>query len=366
MPFKTLRYLTLAAATWLSACGGGGGGGGDNNASGGNPGNGTATPPAGSSSNPSGGTSSNSSTGVSTNRIVTTPPPAPTNSGEEVTAYTTFNTARATCGFGYLQQNAQLDTAALAHVTYLIQNNAFGHEETAGLPGFTGTGPMARIVAAGYTGGVWFSENITAGQGVPKVGSGSVGARNLLAAPYHLAGSMLGQREIGISLKTGGPLGSGADLMYSGSNAVLQLVVDMASSNSKPPQFQGAADVLTYPCQGVTGTATRITGESPNPFGASRSLSAHPIGQPIYVQLAEGHAMVITAASMATTAANTSVPIAMILTRANDTNYELFPNQALIIPDVPLATNTQYTVNIQGNNEGTAFQKNFTFTTGAN
>jgi uncharacterized protein YkwD len=313
-----------------------------------------------------GGATGGTTGGTTDGTIVATPPPKPTSyTTEELSAYNTFNTARSTCGFGYLAQNPKLDSAAANHVSYLIQNNAFGHEEVSGKPGFTGASPQARMFAAGYSGGRQFGENFTAGQGVPKVGAGSAGAKGLLAAPYHLAGAMLGHREIGISLKTGGPLGSGADLEFAGSNPILLMTVDMAASTVSPRQSQGPADVLTYPCQAVSGTALGIRNESPNPI-PSRVLSKNPIGQPIYVQLLSGRNLVITTSSIATTAGSQPVVIATTLTSANPGGGAISSNQALIIPDTLLTANTQYTVTIQGTNNGDLFKRQFTFTTGAN
>ena len=282
---------------------------------------------------------------------------------EEKSAYDVNNTARKTCGFGYLKQNVSLDTAASNHIAWNVYNSLFGHTETLGTLGFTGADPAQRMQSAGYANGVLYGEVLTAVPSIGTTGLGQSGSTTLLAAPYHLIGLMSGNREVGISVRSGGDLGSGADVMYAGSPPFSQLVVDMASSTSNLPQQQGASDVLTYPCQGVTNTAKSVTNETPNPI-LYRQLAVQPIGQPVFVQVQAGRTLVITSSSISTTVGSNPVVIATTLTKANDPASELAGNQAMIIPDVPLVANTQYTVTIQGTNNGEVFLKNFTFTTG--
>jgi hypothetical protein len=337
MQSKLFHLTTFAATTLLVACGGGGGGG-----------SGISNPPA----------AGNPSTAI----VSTAAPVASSYSGEELAAFNAFNIARNGCGFGVLLQNAAIDRAALNHVGWMVANNSFSHSEIAATPGFTGVDLGARLSAAGYAGWVSYGEVLTAQTGGSKTGFGLFGARTLLSAPYHLMGLMQGNREIGISVKSSGPLGSGADI--TSATTRLWFAADMAANSSLVPQAQGAADVLTYPCQGVTNTARQLTNESPNPIPA-RDLALNPIGQPVFVQLLAGRTLVINTATMATTAGNIPVANAAILTAATDPNAELTGNQAIIIPNTPLAANTQYTVTLQGSNNGTAFQKIFTFSTGS-
>lgn len=49
-----------------------------------------------------------------------------------------------------LRHNDQLDVAAQAHATYLVQNNAFSHNEIEGYENFTGVHPYDRAFKAGY------------------------------------------------------------------------------------------------------------------------------------------------------------------------------------------------------------------------
>lgn len=330
------NLLIVAAASLLVACGGGGSG-------------------------------STTSTDTQSS-IVTVEPPAPTYSSqsEELVAYNTFNKARVSCGFGYLQQNLNLDNAALNHVVWGLKNNIFQHPETPGTTAYTGTGPWDRMLAAGYLQGTgsWQWGEVLATDYSIHAGFGLTGAVRLMGAPYHLAGLMGSNSEIGISVKTGGPIGSRADIEFAGSSPAVNIVANMAANNTYPAQHQAAAVVLTYPCEGVVGTSTALYQESPNPI-PSRNLATHPIGQPIFVQVLKGQILVITSSAIVKTADSSPVPLAVTLTSVNDSNAHVLPSQAILIPNAPMAANTQYTVTMKGTNNGALFLKNFTFTTGA-
>lgn len=298
--------------------------------------------------------------------IITAAPPTPTYAvgSEELAAFDQINLSRSKCGFGTLRQNQAIDMAVLNHVTWESENSTFSHYETPNTTGFTGADPGARLNYAGYK---WtsFGEVMSGLPVALKAGFGLHGMRLLLAAPYHLMGLMQGSREIGISVKTSGPTGSGTDIPYPSAASATWLVADMGSNVATFPfQVQSTTDVLTYPCQGITNTVTKLENESPNPI-TNRNLSTTPIGQPVFVQVAAGQTLSITTASIVTTIGSNPVLVAKTLTAANDDNHMITGNQAIIIPDAPLAANTEYSVTIQGTNNGAMFLKSFTFTTGA-
>jgi hypothetical protein len=305
---------------------------------------------------------------------VTTAPADPTYTGEELAAYNTLNTARTTCGFGYLQQNTKLDTAVAGHVNWLIKNNTYGHFETTGTAGFTGANPAARISASGYVAdgnSIATGESSYANMTLPALtpANGTFGTKALLAAPYHLQEMMFAFREVGISVKTGGPTGSGADVTGDGLFYSYHVAMDsgMSKTNGMLPQIQGATEVLTYPCEGVTNSAFELRNEAPNPV-PGRDLSTNPVGQPIYVQSRDGIALVITSASV--TGPSGSVALLPTLTKASDqvSNpagvWYGTGNQAIILPDSPLSPNSNYSVVINGTILGAPFTKRFTFKTG--
>lgn len=166
---------------------------------------------------------------------------------------------------------------------------------------------------------------------------------------------------MGISVMSGGPIGSGADFTFAGAASESYIVVDMAASGNVPKQVQSPNDVLTYPCEGITGTNWQLQGEVPSPI-PSRNLVVAPIGHPIFVQAIDGNTLTVTSASM--TGPLGSVALLPTMTSVNDPNSHLLPNQAIILPNAPLTPNKSYAVKIVGTNNGVAFTKNFTFATG--
>lgn len=284
---------------------------------------------------------------------------------EELDAYDAFNTARIGCGFGRLKKNPHLEIAALNHLVWEVKNNTYQHSETLGTVAYTGTTHWDRMLAAGFIQG---SGSFQSGEVIDMAASiqsgfGLAGARNLLSAPYHLRLLMLGYSQIGLSVKTGGPVGSGADIEFAGSSSTTHMVVNLVANSEHPAQSQASADVLTYPCAGVVGTKTTLFGELPSPI-PNRNFLTNPVGMSVYIQALAGQILVITSSSIVKTSDSSPVPLAVTMTNANDPNIRLTPSQAFLIPDAPLADNTQYTVVIQGTNNGALFLKNFTFTTG--
>src|SRR5437016_3720050 len=83
-----------------------------------------------------------------------TPPEAgaPAMTGDVATdGFNWFNFRRQQLAMPTLQRNGLIDTASFAHSRYQALNNTITHDETAGLPGFTGSTIPDRLAAAGYT-----------------------------------------------------------------------------------------------------------------------------------------------------------------------------------------------------------------------
>lgn len=320
---NTLKFVAIAAVAMLTACGGGGGGS-------------TATPPVDTTPAPV----------VAQSTLVTTVS-APNYTGEPAAAYTLINIQRSTCGFGLLAQNLALDASARSHADYSATNGVVSHDETPGLPGFTGVTPTARAVAKGYGGQA--GEEIAAG-------NGAFAMRTLLSGPYHLRGLMNGYRDIGIGLASS----TVPDQPY--------FVVELGVPSGAGLQFLGGDDIATYPCNGVTGVNFQLRGEIPNPV-PGRDLSTNPIGTPIFIKVREGNVLTITNATMINVATGAAVALRVPVGGANDPNkfngvtyYGV--NEAYIAPDAPLARGTLYQVTVGGTNKGVAFSRTFSFTTG--
>ncbi|MCX8516772.1 MAG: CAP domain-containing protein, partial [Rhodoferax sp.] len=273
---------------------------------------------------------------------------------EEAAAFELLNAERSRCGFGTLRQNAALDKAAKAHADWQNLNGYLDHLETPEAPnGFTGFGPSDRIVAAGYgTPGDVTDEiagrRVAYGE-VSKNGFGIAGVRSLLNAPFHMAGLVVGYRDIGLAVRTSSEVGTNYGRVL--------LQANLAYLHTTPRQELSDKDVLTYPCDGTTGTDYELTHESPNPV-PGRDLRANPLGGSVFVLLRSGHVLTITSATIIQVNGS-NVPLRMPAVA-----YRGLANEGYIVADAPLLPNTQYEVVINGTNNGVPFTRQFTFTTG--
>lgn len=330
------RLMAIGCAILITACGGGGGGG-----------TGSVTP----------------------GPIVVTPPPVITPDTAIVTsvpvatymagtgesaAFTLINSERQRCGFGLMAQNAQLDVAAAAHVKYSVTNNVLGHVEDPAKTDFYGATVIDRFTKVGYqfstTGEVGsitvhFTSRVGDGQPTSLVAGASYAVHRLLAAPYHSQELLDGYRDAGIGLN--GPF----------------MFVNTGTAPGKALQM--SADVRTYPCEGTAGTMANTRGETPSPFAAEGSDVQW--GQPV---------IVYGAPDLKVTSASVTGPLGSVAIKALYGNGgSVDPNgyfknsdvsgKFAIIPSATLATNTTYTVTINGINKASPFTRTFSFTTGA-
>ena len=334
---RTRLIAGAFAALVLSGCGGGGGGSDD--------------------------ASAPRSAGLSS--IVADPAPGtsyPAGS-EEAAAFALLNAERSHCGFGTVAQNAQLDTAARGHADYQLSNHVSSHGQTPGRPGFTGESSLDRVIAAGYRSPTAvYDLNTTVFGSSELAGRGRASVRLLLSAPYHVTGMLSPTREIGISIRGSDQVNSTAT---HGPRTVEQY--DLALRAGLTPQLPGAADVLTYPCAGTSGTATSLRSETPNPV-PGRDLSSNPIGQPVLVTIRQGRDLVIRSTSVKEVGTDglvgAAVALLPTLSAGNDPAHILGKHEAIILVDRPLRPATSYLVEVAGTNNGDAFERSFTFTTG--
>lgn len=299
-----------------------------------------------------------------------TPAPAPIDSGastivqaitpptyhlgtEELAAFDLLNAERLRCGFGALAQDAALDQAALAHADWQLLNTTFSHTETVGTNGFTGVTLGDRATAAGYTPLLAVSETLAFGTSPSKIGRGVAGIRELLTAPYHAAALVGPYRDVGISVRSPVDLGMSSAIPVTEVNPGVRTAYQMLASDA----------VATYPCEGVTGVGFQLTNELPNPV-PGRNLYGLPLGHPVSVVVRFGNTLAITSATMVRRSDGKAVILRQPVTAANDPNQHLPINQGFVIPDVPLAPSTAYTVTVSGTNNGAAFSTTFSFATG--
>ena len=280
---------------------------------------------------------------------------------EEAAAFELLNQERARCGFGTLRQNAALDKAAKAHADWQNFNLYFSHfENPLYQDKYTANAPYDRMILAGYVfgpGGSGTDAFVNWPFSVTKKGKGTEAVRGLLNAPYHMAGLLAGYRDVGVAIR------DSVDVNKASNTAVAQF--QFAYTSSKGLQLLTSSEVLTYPCQGTTGTDRQLTGENPNPV-PGRDLAKSPLGGTVFVQLRYGNKLAFTSATMTQVSgdgAGTAVTLRDPVTSANSGN-RFASHQGYIVADAPLEPNTQYEVFISGTNNGTPFTRQFTFTTG--
>ena len=89
----------------------------------------------------------------------------------------------------------------------------------------------------------------------------------------------------------------------------------------------------------------------------------------IYVGIRRGNTLAISSASVTNTVTGNPEKVNAVLTAKSDpditVNGSRFgSHQAVIFTDTPASPNTKYAAVISGTNNGVAFTRNFTFTTG--
>lgn len=275
---------------------------------------------------------------------------------EELAAFNLLNAERIRCGFGALQQNAQLDQAALAHADWMLINNIYAHEESATYPnGFTGVHSSDRATAAGYA---WMDtvEVIAFGDNGSKAGRGAKGVRELLSGVYHAPGALLPMKDVGISVREPADVGV----------STVIVPTEILAGTTNDHQLLSPSEIATYPCNGTSGTEYQLTAESPNPV-PGRNLSTAPLGHTITVMVRHGQTLSLTSAQMQRVADGAAVVLRAPVTGDADPNGMLasLPHVGYVIPDGPLQPNTSYQVTVAGTNNGTPFQRTFVFTTGS-
>ena len=349
------QQVTVAVLALLTACGGGGGG------------SNSTTPSANDIAALGSATvASTTTTTLSTSllsSIVTTQPPSTTYAPNsyESKAFDLLNHERSSCGYGYLNQNENIDLAAKNHANYINLNNIPGHYETLNLQGFTGVYPSDRLKAVNYN-EVSIHNYAADSETIDfisfestLINYGEVAVRGLLSAPYHQMAMLRGFRDVGIASVQKGTFGNGS----------FTVELDYATPAGSTAQLQSSNDVLTYPCNGTTGVNYQLNGEDPSPI-PSRNLGANPVGHPILVTVRYGNVITITSANLIKVKDGSSVILLPPFTKVTDQNNSayLHPNEAFILPDQPLEQMTEYQATITGTNNGKAFSRTFTFTTG--
>ena len=252
-------------------------------------------------------------------------------------ALATVNATRAQAGLPAVQLDPHLTDSATSHTYYWLFNNATPsvaglgiHQETPGLPGFSGAGIGQRAVAFGY------STERTA-EDITHRGSPTAAVDDWVNSVFHrfpilrpdLVAIGYAQAEVGtINMQ------------------------DMEFGYAAP----GSAAPVPYPAPDQSQVpADFVDNELPDPVPAGH---ARTTGYPVTVTFAAGDSVTLTSFTLSGPdgAALDAYPLAPAFSTENS---------ASLLPAAPLRTATTYTAHIAATVDGRAYDKTWTFTTAA-
>lgn len=280
---------------------------------------------------------------------------------------------RSACGFGLLEQDTRLDTAAYGHAHYMVQGSldrnvhVAGHGEDSAKAYFVGETPNDRAIAAGFTEGVTeiFARAYAfyqTGQKPLLADDEAAGAKYmqlLIESVYHAMGAFKEGRSVGVASRIGSvpsPTSKGYDYQ---SFALVALVGKDANS-----QKLGSGTVASWPCAGVTvvGEFYPAT-ESPNPF-ADVTSTATAYGTPLYFKVDAGSVLVLSSVGLTKTSGGASSTLTLReINKTNDRWSLVQNNEVFFVPTTKLDKASTYTVNAVGTVDGVVFTRNFSFGT---
>jgi len=237
--------------------------------------------------------------------------PASTLANDAKEMLRVHNELRAAVGAPAVRSDERVTLAAQRHAEYLAQNNALGHDETPGAPGFSGVFVRDRLAAQGYT-------DATASEVATSFSSGTEGVRSLWVLPYHRLGLMHPHAVVA---------GWGHAEIAGRSVTVGVLVYDFAAP--APDRVRAPA-----PDQRVAGTYSGEEIPDVLPAGASR-----PVGYPIMVIYSSARAVDFRGARITDAA-------------GRDFAYHVVPqlyerDYVAVIPASPLVPGTRYKVHLE-------------------
>jgi hypothetical protein len=305
----------VAAATtalaMLGACGGGAGGDGGDSAA-------PSSPPMSPAPSPVGPIAAQ----------MTVPAPVGYDP-ERLAAFDRLNEIRLAAGLGMLAQNAALDQAAQAHADWIVANDSFTHDETAGTVGFTGVHWWERDEALGYV--PVEGEELIAG-----FVHGAQGVDVLVNGVYHRAG-LLAFEPVDVGIGWNGAAAA---------RIAMPLVIDLTRpgndrtrslGQSAQPSIHG---VGIWPLDEAQGVPLRLGAESPNPVPDQPVLT---LGTPVSITV-DNEASLETVSFVLSNAVTGAVVATRLLTQQNDPNLLIPRSFVALVPLSPLAPGTRYRV----------------------
>lgn len=306
-----LSLAALALAALLAGCGGGGGG------------------------------SATAVTGPTTD-VPQLPqePGMPTLTGNTATdGYNWINYRRAQLGLSVLSRNGRIDAAAQGHSDYQRLNRVITHEQTQGLPGFTGATLGDRLKASGYGSFALAGEVISATTN----GSGFYQAEELIAAIYH---------RFVIFEPVFREVGTGAATI---SGSYTYFTADFAATSSS--SGLGTGKVVVYPANQQANVPTNFFSDSESPDPVP---SQNEVGYPISVHADAGSGQLAVQSFTVTPRGGTALTTRLL---SYDAGTSTSATAAAIVPLAPLKAATTYDVSFSGRVAGVTVTRNWSFST---
>ena len=293
---------------------------------------------------------------------------------DQASAYNKLEEVRRQAGMPVLTVNTQLENAAQGHANYLLSNSITGHYQTIGTPGFTGTTPTNRAIAANYSNQL-ISENVSSGN-LTAINSVST----LMTAIYHRFGFLnFKSDEAGIGV-TGAQSASGRYVYDLGSqlmseaceqpeassgtyytnvcNPDIKLAEAFYNSANNRAQARNPA-VILWPAPGAINATPAFFEESPDPL-PDFSVS----GNPISVQFNKFYFSNIEVSEFRLFDQNGSeITNTRLIDSTNDVNSRFDTYQYALFPLDRLKWNTPYSVRLVYIADGETFTKEWGFTT---
>jgi uncharacterized protein YkwD len=221
------------------------------------------------------------------------------------------NELRAAVGAPSVRADDRVTTAAQRHAEYLAQNNALGHDEVPGAPGFSGASVRDRLAVQGFT-------DANASEVVTSFSSGTEGVRSLWVLPYHRLGLMHPQAVV-----------AGWGYAQTAGRTITVGVIVYDFNAPAPERVRAPA-----PDQRVAGTYSGEDIPEVVPAGAPR-----PVGYPIMVVYSRARAVDLKSARV-TDASGRELPYHVV--------PQLYERDYLaIIPASPLAPGARYRVRLE-------------------
>ncbi|MBV8526714.1 MAG: hypothetical protein JOZ75_00205 [Candidatus Dormibacteraeota bacterium] len=268
-------------------------------------------------------------------RRLVRPNPEAASAGAAAQALAVVNATRAQAGLPAVQLDPHLTDSAMSHAFYWLFNNASPsvaglgiHQESQGLPGFSGTGPGQRAIAWGY------STDRTA-EDITHRGTPTAGVDDWVNSVFHrfpilrpdLVAIGYGQAEVGsINMQ------------------------DMEFGYSSP----GSAAPVRYPAAAQTKVPdTFVDNELPDPVPAGAPRTT---GYPVTVTFAAGDSVSLT--SFTLSGPDGAALTAYLLAPSSSTE-----NSASLLPAAPLRPATTYAAHIVASVNGQPYDQSWSFTT---